>query len=108
MIKLSTKDTKEINRLRALFPKEIEVKVLRSKDGGFVSKILTFPGIITEAETFSELIEMINDAVITSFEIPRKYAPFMANYLPSLELAQKLGIFPIIKEEQRLKLQLVK
>lgn len=82
--------------------------MLRSKDGDFVTEVLTFPGVIIEADTFSELIEMINDAAITYFEIPKKYVSFMANYLPSLELAQKLGIFPVVKKEQRLRLQLVK
>jgi len=50
---------------------------------------------------------MVSDAAISYFEVPGKYAPFVANYLPTIELAQKLGIFPVIKQEQDLKLQLV-
>lgn len=107
MEKLSPEATKEIYRLRSLFPKEIEVRIRRSEDGGFFAEVLTFPGVVTEADTFSELIEMVNDAVISYFEVPEKYASFVANYLPTIELAQKLGIFPVIKQEQNLKLQLV-
>jgi predicted RNase H-like HicB family nuclease len=64
---VSEQDAREIYRLRALFPKEIEVAVNRSEDGGFVATIPAFPGIITEADTFSELIEMVNDAMLTYF-----------------------------------------
>ena len=106
MVNLSQEDTKEINRLRSLFPAEIEVRVRRSADGGFVAEILTFPGIITEAETFSELIEMINDAVMNYFEVPEKYAPFVANYIPSIAMARQFGIFPVIEEQTNMRLQL--
>ena len=106
MMRLSPEDTKEIYRLRSLFPAEIAVKVRRSDDGGFYAEILTFPGVITEAETFSELIGMVNDAVMTYFEIPERYVPFAANYIPSLELAQEFGIFPVIEGEKNLKLRL--
>ncbi|OHA09519.1 MAG: hypothetical protein A3B37_00845 [Candidatus Sungbacteria bacterium RIFCSPLOWO2_01_FULL_59_16] len=106
MAKLSQEETQEIQRLRSLFPHEIEARIRRSEDGGFVAETLTFPGVITEADTFSELIEMINDAVMSYFEVPREYAPFVANYIPPLEVAQAFGVFPIFEEEKRLKMQL--
>ena len=106
MAKLSQGEILEIQRLRSLFPPEIEVRIRRSEDGGFIAETLTFPGVITEADTFSELIEMINDAVMSYFEVPGKYAPFVANYIPPLEMAQAFGVFPIIEEEKRLKMQL--
>lgn len=99
-------DINEIYRLRSLFPAEVEVRVRRSADGGFLAEILTFPGVITEADTFSELIEMVNDAVLTYFEIPEKLAPFVPNYLPPLEVAQEFGVFPIVEGEKNFKLQL--
>jgi predicted RNase H-like HicB family nuclease len=79
-----------------LFPHVIRVRVERSKDGGFCAKIITFPGCFTEANTFSELIEMVNDAIKTYFEIPDKYIPFMPNYVPPIRVARKLDIFPPI------------
>lgn len=107
MENLSQEEQKEIYKFRSLFPKEIAVRIHRSEDGGFFAEILTFPGVVTEANTFSELIEMINDAVISYFEVPEKYAPFVANYLPPIELAQTIGIFPILNKESELKMQLV-
>lgn len=106
MVSLSQEDVKEINRLRSLFPAEVEVQVRRSEDGGFVAEILTFPGVITEADTFAELIEMVNDAVMSYFEVPEKYASFVANYIPSIEIAQQFGVFPIVEGQKNLKLQL--
>lgn len=108
MAKLSPEDIREIHRLRALFPAEIEVRIRRSEDGGFVAEVGTFPGVITESDTFSELIEMINDAVMSYFEVPAKFASFVANYIPPLEMAQAFGVFPVIEEEKNLKMQLAK
>ena len=106
MPKLSQEEIQEIHRLRSLFPAQIEVRIRRSEDGGFVAGVVTFPGVVTESDTFSELIEMINDAVMNYFEVPEKYAPFVANYIPPLETAQEFGVFPIFEEEKHLKMQL--
>ncbi|MBI2055412.1 MAG: type II toxin-antitoxin system HicB family antitoxin [Candidatus Sungbacteria bacterium] len=106
MPKLTAKDKKEIYRLRALFPHKIGVRVRRSGDGGFFAEAVTFPGVFTEADTFSELIEMVNDAVMTYFEVPQKYVSFMPNYIPPLRVAQEFGAFPVIEEEKNLWLKL--
>lgn len=107
MDNFSREEQKEIYKLRSLFPKEIAVKIHRSEDGGFIAEVSTFPGVITEADTFSELIEMVNDAVRTYFEVPKKYISFVPSYLPSIEFAQAIGIFPPLKKESEMKLQLV-
>lgn len=96
MKKLTKKDVKEINRLRGLFPRSIKVRVERSADGGFCAEITDFPGCFTEANSFSELIEMVNDAVKTYFDIPDKHMPFMPTYIPPVKIAQQLNIFPPI------------
>jgi predicted RNase H-like HicB family nuclease len=72
---------KEINKLREGFPNEIMVSVSRSDDGIFLAKINTFKGIYTEGKTFFELMEMINDAVRTYFEIPEEYLSYMPSYI---------------------------
>jgi predicted RNase H-like HicB family nuclease len=64
-----------------LFPTEIDVSVSRSELGKYWAEIITFPNCFTEADSFSGLIEMINDAVRTYFEIPKKYLSFMPNYI---------------------------
>ena len=107
MKKLSQKEIREIKEIRSKFPSEVAVHTRRSVDGGFYAEIKTFPGIFTEANTFSELIAMVNDAVLTYFEVPRKYAPLLPNYLPPLSEAQNFGIFPKIKQESHIKLKLM-
>lgn len=94
---------KQIVKLRSLFPQEITVSVRRSEDGGFSAEILSYPRTFTEAETFSELLEMVNDALYTYFDIPEKYVSFMPTYLPSLEMARDLMGFPIRPTEEKMK-----
>ncbi len=93
-MKLNQKDIKKIREFRALFPNELTVRAERSQDGGFVAEIIDFPGCFTEAENFSELIEMVNNAIKTYFDIPEKYSSFMASYVPPLKQAQRLDVFP--------------
>ncbi|MDO8561138.1 MAG: type II toxin-antitoxin system HicB family antitoxin [bacterium] len=106
MVKLTQKNEQEIERLRGLFLSEIEVVVQRSEDGGFFAKILTLEGLFTEAETFSELIEMVNDAVMTYFEVPRQYVSYMPSYVPSLKVAQEFGVFPAFPQKKEITLPL--
>jgi predicted RNase H-like HicB family nuclease len=68
---------KEIAKFQSLFPQEIKVAIQHSEDGGFLAEILSSPRVFTEAENFPELIEMVNDALYTYFEIPQEFVPFM-------------------------------
>ncbi len=107
MKKLTLKDKNNILKLRGLFPREIEVRIQRSEDGGFFAEILKFDGqLYTEAETFSELIEMVNDAVITYLEIPKRHISFMPSYTPPLKAAQEFGVFPVFKKVKEITLPL--
>ncbi len=90
---------KEVYRLRNLFPSELKISVNRLENGEFLATINTFKGLQTEGTTFSELIEMVNDAVKTYFEVPEEFVPFMPNYIPPLEAAQKLDVFPIVQNQ---------
>lgn len=98
MAKISPKDKEKINYFRSLFPRTIGVEIALAEEGGFIAKVVDFPGCITEAETFSELIGMVNDAVATVLEVPKEYLPFMPTYLPPLKLTQALSLFPIPRE----------
>ena len=106
MARLTKEDIKNVNNYRNLFPREIVVRILRSEDGGFAAEIMEFPRCYTEADTFAELIEMVNDAMMTYFEIPDKYTSYMSTYLPTIETAQKFNAFPVFKTEEELKLKL--
>ena len=103
---MAKKQILQINRLRSLFPGSVHVNVRRSKDGGFVAVIKTFSGCVTQADSFAELIEMVNDAVRTYFEVPQEYLPFMPTYLPPLKEAQRFDAFPITATKTDIKLEL--
>ncbi len=95
MANLTEQEIKEVNRLRGLFPSQINVTISRVEDGTFLARVDTFEGARTEGDNFSELIEMVNDVVKTYLEVPEKFLPYMPNYVPSIELAQKLNVFPV-------------
>jgi predicted RNase H-like HicB family nuclease len=97
---MTSKEIQEVNRLRELFPQEINVSVSRSGEGTFLARVNTFRGIFTEGKTFFELMEMINDAIQTYFEIPEKYASYMPSYIPSVGLAQFLEEFPATEKKE--------
>lgn len=104
MVKLTHKETERIKQLRALFPREIKVHMSRSQDGGFVAEVLDYPGCITEADTLSALIDMVNDAVYSMLEVPKKYISYMPVYLMPLGVAQRFNIFPVKNTDGNLKL----
>jgi len=51
---------------------EISVVVEKYQDG-FLADIKTFENCFTEASTFSELVEIVNDAVRTHLEVSEIY-----------------------------------
>ena len=94
MAKLTLQDKKRLTALRRRFPKAIEVDVRPAEEGGFWAEVTTFPGCVTQAETFAGLIEMVNDAVATVLEVSRGDLPYVPTYIPPVKLAQRLGVFP--------------
>ncbi len=76
--KLSEKEAAEAKRLISLFPSEIVVKISHAEEGGFCAEIfIEKDKLLTQGETVSELIEMINDAVRTYFEVPASLVSLM-------------------------------
>jgi predicted RNase H-like HicB family nuclease len=108
MENLTPKDKQEVRRLSALLPHEVSVGVRRSEDGGFVAEVASFPGVMTQGETFSELVAMVNDAVLTYFDIPEQYRAFVPSYLPPIDQAASLSVFPSApsRSEEEVTLQL--
>ncbi len=84
----------------------ISVKVNRSEDGGFVAEILSFPGCVTEADTLSELVEMVNDCAKTYLNITPKFFSFMPTYFPPVSIAHELDAFPAPKKSQKLEMKI--
>src|SRR5258707_15142078 len=96
----------EIIKLRSLFPQEITVNGRRSEDGGFSAEVLSYANIFTEADTFAELMEMVNDALYTYFSIPHKHVSFMPTYLPPVNFLNDLLGFPVRAEEGNIRLEI--
>ena len=60
-------------------PDVLNMKVRISPDGWFIVSSPDLPGLITQARDHQELIEMINDAVLTYFDVPRREADIVYN-----------------------------
>ncbi len=80
-------------KLRSQFPRQINVSIRYGEDWSFVARINDYPGCITEGNTFSELIEMVNDCLYTYFGIPLKYLGFMPTYLPKVSVATEFDFY---------------
>lgn len=63
-------------------PSVIRVEIHRGEQEGFWAKVLDLPGCATQASSFPELIEMVNDAVLTYFEVPEKFRDHLGIYIP--------------------------
>src|SRR3989338_9415373 len=75
----------QIKEYRAKLPDRINVSI-KNEDGSFWAKITTSDGQLsncyTQANSISELVVMINDAVQTHFEIPEEIREKVGFYLP--------------------------
>lgn len=63
----------DIQSYQAKLPEKITVTVSQSDDG-FFAEIQELHNCFTQADTQSELIEMVNDAIFTYLEIPAEAA----------------------------------
>ena len=65
-------------------PDSIEVEIKKTKNG-FYAFLPDYPGCVTIAKNMGELIENVNDAVLTYFDVPAKVAKKAdLLYFPSL------------------------
>lgn len=55
-------------------PDGFKVKVRKAKSGGFYAFLPDYPGCTTQGDNIFELIQNVNDAILTYFEVPRKDA----------------------------------
>ena len=60
-------------------PDEIGLSVETTPDGWFLVTSKELPGLITQARNAKELIEMVNDAILTYFDVPRREASEIFN-----------------------------
>ena len=72
---------KEANAIKREYnlPAELKLKVRLYEDGWFVVTSPDLPGLVTQARNYQELIEMVNDAVLTYFDVPKRKADIVYN-----------------------------
>lgn len=78
-------------------PDKILVTIHRSKKG-FTAVLPEYPGCITYAENMSELVENVNDALLTYLDVPRKEA-LKADFLYSPKTEVKKPIKRVLLKE---------
>lgn len=69
---LSMKKVKRLQFYKDLMPDHVTMEIHKTNEG-FWAKIKELPHCYTQANDFSGLIEMINDAIYTYLEIPSKF-----------------------------------
>ncbi len=62
-------------------PDSLNWTIRLTPDGWFVATSNELPGLVTQAKSQEELIEMINDAVLTYFYVPKRDADNVYNQL---------------------------
>lgn len=76
------KREKELIKYLMILPRKLEVEIHPAEEGGYWAKVKGLPGCVTQGENFFDLVEMINDAVFTYFEVPLKIRRFLGPYIP--------------------------
>lgn len=106
--KLTKKERELVVGYCKLFPQVIHVSVMPC-EGSLSIRIKEFPKAITQSDnSLTDLMAMIRDCTATVLRVPKKYLPFMPEYLPSMELAKKILSCPLKKSTQQGKLSVVR
>ena len=62
-------------------PRTLNLQIRLTQDGWFVATVPELPGLITQAQSQHELLDMVNDAVLTYFDVPKRQADIIYNQL---------------------------
>lgn len=60
-------------------PDKLDWTIELTPDGWFVAECKEIPGIYTQAQSKKELLDMVNDAVLTYFSVPKRESDFIYN-----------------------------
>jgi len=99
--KSAMRKRKSIKFYKELLPKRLTVEIHRTKEGEFWAKVKELPHCYTQAKSFWQLIEMVNDAVYTYLGIPTRLRKNLGYYMPK-EILQKLRNEIVQKHWQRI------
>ena len=93
------KSEQEYIKYSMILPHKLSVEIYRVEEGGFWAKIKEMPGCNTQGDNFFDLLEMINDAIFTYFDVPKKIRKSLGQYIPEFsENAQKLAMHQKMEE----------
>lgn len=73
MLHFFTKKDSRTIKAKYNIPDEIKLNY-QVKDGWFLISSPDLPGLVTQARTAKELLEMVNDAILTYYDVPKKEA----------------------------------
>lgn len=74
MFKLFKKEDFRTIKAKYNIPEVIKLSTEITPDGWFLVTSPELPGLITQARTAKELLEMVNDAILTYYDVPKKEA----------------------------------
>lgn len=71
------------HQIRAKYgiPEKIDYKIRLTKDGWFVVTSPQYPGLITQGRNGEEILDMVNDAILTYFNVPREEGELVFNVM---------------------------
>jgi len=58
-------------------PDHLDFLIEITNDGWFIAECKNFPGLFTQARSKQELLDMVNDAVLTYFSVPKKESDYI-------------------------------
>ena len=62
----------ELIAYQSRIPDFLNVYIKKSKDGGYWVEVKNLPGCFTQVNNGKELFRMVNDAISTYYEIPKR------------------------------------
>ncbi len=71
---------REIKRKYGI-PEQLNFSIEITPDDWFIAECKDLPGLFTQARSKAELLDMVNDAVLTYFGVPRKESDYIFNEL---------------------------
>lgn len=73
---ISQKSPYEIKKKYGI-PNKLDWVIEITSDGWFIAECKDIPGIFTQAQSKQDLLDMINDAVLTYYGVPKRESDFI-------------------------------
>lgn len=70
----SKKESPQVVKAKYNIPDKIKLSIEITRDGWFLVTSPELPGFVTQARNAKELLEMVNDGILTYFDVPKREA----------------------------------